>query len=89
MHGVPQCGQALGGNSRTTHKTTSMLIHEGGQLNAEPEDSVNVGFPNNVSPGLTCLDFQLRCMTVAANVVFQLMDRELLLDDQVPDEIAD
>lgn len=28
-------------------------------------------------------------MTVALNVVFQLVDRELLLDNCVPDEIAD
>jgi hypothetical protein len=39
MHGVPQCAQALRGNAGTTHKTESMLILEGRQLNAELEDS--------------------------------------------------
>ncbi len=56
---------------------------------SSPGDSVDVGLPNNRNPCLTCLDFQRWRMTVAANVVFQLVDRELLLDDQVPDEIAD
>ena len=56
---------------------------------SSPGDSVDVGLPDNRPPCLTRLDLQLRRMAVAANVVFQLVDRELLLDDQVPDEIAD
>ncbi|QIE27717.1 hypothetical protein SBC1_58280 (plasmid) [Caballeronia sp. SBC1] len=52
--------------------------------------SVRQGFPTKSrSPRLARFRFQLCCMATAANVVFQLVDRELLLDDQVPDEIAD
>lgn len=54
-----------------------------------PEIHSTWGLPDNRSPCLARLDLQLECMTVAANVVFQLVDRELLLDDQIPDEIAD
>jgi hypothetical protein len=39
--------------------------------------------------GLARFSFQLCCVTVTANVALQLVDRELLLGDQVPDEIAD
>lgn len=56
---------------------------------SSPGDSVDAGLPDNRSPCLARRDLQLRCVTVAANVVFQLVDRELLLDDQIPDEIAD
>ena len=54
-----------------------------------PGDSVDVRLPDNRSPCLTRRGLQLRCMAVPPNVVFQLVDRELLLDNQVPDEIAD
>ena len=44
---------------------------------------------NKHSHCLPRFDLQFCCMTVALNVVLQLVDRELLLGDQVPDEIAD
>ena len=54
-----------------------------------PEIQSTWGLPEKRSPCLARLDLQVGRMTFAANVVFQLVDRELLLDDQIPDEIAD